>query len=137
MPVAVERCRDPGLGSHIIGMRCRRGFTLIEIIVAAFLFAVGVLALEATAVAALRGMRRSATVALVASVARARLERLAASRCADAIGGVDTTGAVISAWTVGPAAQGAATRGVTQTLTYQLDGAPRTLTLRSTFPCTR
>lgn len=102
---------------------CRPGFTLIEVVIAAFIFAVGALALEATAAAALRRMHRSAQLTTSASVAGSRLESLAASRCAALRGGTDTVRAVVSEWAVGPAAP--LVRPVTQALTYQLDGLRR------------
>lgn len=102
----------------------RSGFTLIELVIAAFVFAVGVLALEATAVTALRQLRRSADLSLAATVARTRLEKLAGSRCTGLAGGVDTIGAVVSSWSIVPTAA-PSIRGVSQTVTYKLDGAER------------
>lgn len=115
-------------------MRPRAGFTLIEVVIAAFVFAVGVLALESMAVTALRTMRRSADLNLAASVARARLERLAASRCADLQGGSDTIRSVVSTWTIQPTAS-AAIRAMAQTVSYTVDGTPRVDSYRSLFPC--
>src|SRR5688500_18266101 len=101
----------------------RAGFTLVELVIAAFIFAVGVLALEATAASALRRMHRSAQLALAASVARSRLESLAASRCAEIRSGGDTIRSIVSAWTAEAVAP--SLRSVTQTLTYPLDGSTR------------
>ncbi|MCR4339929.1 MAG: prepilin-type N-terminal cleavage/methylation domain-containing protein [Gemmatimonadaceae bacterium] len=115
-------------------MRTRPGFTLIEVVIAAFVFAVGVLALEATAVTALRQLRRAADLSLAASVARTRLETLAASRCAGLTGGVDTIGAVISAWSLEPTAS-PSIRGVSQTVTYELDGAERADSYHAMVQC--
>lgn len=112
----------------------RSGFALIEVVIAAFIFAVGILALEATAVAALRTMRRSASLALAASVARDRLEKLASSGCANLASGADTIPPVISTWTIEPTLS-PGIRAVTQTVAYPLDGAPRTDTYRAMFPC--
>ncbi len=116
-------------------VRSRRGFTLIEIVIAAFIFAVGVLALEATAVAALRQMRRSADLTLAASVARARLEKLAASSCTELRNGADTTNSIISTWTIEPTAS-PSIRAVTQAVNYRIDGKDRVDTYRSMVPCT-
>jgi len=112
----------------------RPGFTLIELVIAAFIFAVGVLALEATAASSLRRMRRAADLTLAASVARARLESLAASRCADLQNGTDTTRSVVSNWVVQETAQ-PGIRAVSQTIAYTLDGVPRMDSYRSTVPC--
>lgn len=115
-------------------VRLHSGFTLIEVVIAAFVFAVGVLALEATAVGALRSMRRSSDFALAASVARARLERLAASRCADLSNGADTIRGVVSTWSLDPAAS-LSIRAVRQTVSYTVDGAVRVDSYRAMFPC--
>src|SRR5688572_10531074 len=105
-------------------MRSRAGFTLVEVVVAAFVFAVGVLALEATAVGALRGMRRSSDLSLAASVARARLEKLASSRCSDLRNGVDTIRGVVSAWSLEPPPS-LSIRAVSQTVSHTVDGKAR------------
>lgn len=114
-------------------MRPRRGFTLLEVVLAAFVFAVGVLALEAAAINALRQMRRSADLTLAADVARARLETLASSRCSAVQSGTDTVRSVVSAWTVAPAA--GPVREVTQVIRYPIDGDHRTWSLRTSFRC--
>jgi prepilin-type N-terminal cleavage/methylation domain-containing protein len=112
----------------------RPGFTLIELVIAAFIFAVGALALEATAAASLRRMRRSADLALAVAVARSRFERLASSRCDQLQGGVDTIGSVVSVWAVEQSGSPIA-RAVSQTVTYRLDGASRSDSYRSVVPC--
>lgn len=114
--------------------KARPGFTLIEIVLAAFIFAVGVLALEATAASALLRMRRSAQLTLAASVARSRLEVLASSRCADLSSGSDTVRTIASAWIVEQSPfPGIAF--VTQTVQYALDGSVRADNYVAGFPC--
>lgn len=115
-------------------IRHRPGFTLIELVLAAFIFAVGALALEATAVASLRRMRRSADLALAAAVARSRLETLASSRCDLLEGGVDTIGPVVSGWAVEQSGS-PLIRVLSQTVTYRVDGATRLDSYRSFVPC--
>lgn len=124
----------PALAGYHCCVRPRPGFTLIEVVIAAFVFAVGVLALEAMAVTAVRTMRRSADLNLAAAVARARLEQLAASRCADLRSGSETIRSVVSTWTIEPTPS-AAIRATTQTVSYTLDGTPRADSYRSMFPC--
>lgn len=115
-------------------VHCRTGFTLIEVLFAAFIFAVGVLALEAMAASALLRMRRSAQLSLAASVARARLELLASSRCANLSSGTDTVRSIASAWVVDDAVR-AGIGTVNQTLRYSVDGAIRTDRYLASFPC--
>lgn len=113
----------------------RSGFTLVEVVIAAFIFAVGALALEATAASSLRRMRRSAQLTLAAGIARSRLESLAGTRCADLRGGSDTVRSIASTWIVEPVAA-RALRSVIQSVSYQLDGAARRDSYRSLVPCT-
>ena len=112
----------------------RSGFTLIELVIAAFIFAVGALALEATAVASLRRMRRSVDLAFAASVARSRLESLAAARCDALASGTDEVRGVVSTWTIEPTSL-ASVRAVSQTVAYTLDGRTRTDTYRTMVFC--
>jgi prepilin-type N-terminal cleavage/methylation domain-containing protein len=112
----------------------RSGFTLIELVIAAFIFAVGALALEATAVGSLRRMQRSADLTFAASVARSRLEALASSRCDALASGTHEVRGVVSSWTVEPTSL-VSVRAVSQTVAYTLDGRPRTDIYRSMVPC--
>lgn len=112
----------------------RKGFTLVEVVIAAFIFAVGVLALQATAASSLLRMRRSANLALAAAVARSRLETLAASRCATLESGTDTVRTVVSAWVIEETVR-PSMRGVTQTVSYTADGASRTDSYRAMIAC--
>lgn len=112
----------------------RSGFTLVEVVIAAFIFAVGALALEATAASSLRRMRRSSQLTLAAGIARSRLEFLAGARCVDLRGGSDTVRSVVSSWTVQPAGS-SSLRAVAQTLSYDLDGTRREDRYASVVPC--
>lgn len=112
----------------------RRGFTLIELVIAAFVFAVGVLALEAMAASSLRRMRRSAQLTLAASVARSRLEKLGAGRCVGLANGSDTVRGIVSSWAL-EATPNPAIRGVLQTVMYRLDGGERADTYRAMILC--
>lgn len=115
-------------------LELRSGFTLVELVIAAFVFAVGALALEATAIASLRRMRRSADLAFAASVARTRLETLAAGRCDALASGTDDVRGVLSSWTVESTAL-ASIKAVSQTVAYTLDGRPRTDVYRAMIVC--
>src|SRR5687767_9137913 len=114
-------------------LRSRPGFSLVEVVIAAFIFAIGALALEATAASSLRRMRRSSQLTLAAAVARSRLEALAGARCVDLRSGSDTVRSVVSTWTVqivtGPH------RAVTQTISYEVDGTQRHDSYRAVVPC--
>lgn len=112
----------------------RPGFTLIELVIAAFIFSVGILALEATAASSLRRLRRSADLALAAAVARSRLEALAAARCAALASGSENVHGVASSWTI-EATPLPSVRAVSQTVVYVLDGRQRTDAYRAMINC--
>jgi prepilin-type N-terminal cleavage/methylation domain-containing protein len=110
------------------------GFTLVELVVAAFIFAVGVLALEAMAASSLRRMHRSAQITLAASVARSRLESLGASWCADLEDGTDTVRSVVSSWMIQETTH-PGVRAVSQRITYKLEGEERTDRFTAAIRC--
>ena len=113
----------------------RSGFTLVELVLATFVFAIGALALEATLAESARRMHRSSQLTLAASVARSRMESLAGSRCDVLRNGSDTTRSVISTWTV--EVVGPSFRSVTQTVSYLLDGAARQDSYRALVRCSQ
>jgi prepilin-type N-terminal cleavage/methylation domain-containing protein len=101
----------------------RDGFTLLEVVLATALLAVGVLALASTARPVARRVDGGAAQSLVAAAAAARLEVLRAADCAD-LGDGDTVvaGRYRLHWTVG--ADGPL-RPVTVFATYRWAGADR------------
>lgn len=112
--------------------RTRRGFTLVELMVAMSILAVGVLGLAATAatVAKLVGGAKQQTLA--AAAAQSRLERLRAVPCAARAGGTDTSRGVIVAWTVDTVRR-AVKVGVA--VSFETTRGRRTRLYRSTMPC--
>ena len=112
--------------------RRRSGFTLVELMVAMAILAVGVLGLAATAatVAKLVGGSRHQTIAAVA--AQSRLERLRAVPCGARTAGTDTSRGVIVAWTVDSIKRGV---NVGVAVTFHTPRGRRTRLYRSTMPC--
>jgi len=86
----------------------RAGFTLVELLVAMMVFAVGMLALAATAASVTRMMGGAKRQTLAATVAQSRLEKLRSSPCASLTSGTETVRGITNTWTVT-----AVTRGVT------------------------
>ena len=82
----------------------RRGFTLVELIVAIVILSVGVLGLASTAAVVTRQIGGGAQQARAASVAQARFEILRGMSCVDYGGlpyaGVEDAGGFREAWTV-------------------------------------
>lgn len=110
----------------------RAGFTLVELMVAMAILAVGVLGLAATAatVAKLVGGTRHQSIA--AAAAQSRLEKLRAVPCASRTAGADTSRGVVVAWTV-DSVKRAVNVGVA--VSFQTPRGRRTRLYRSTMPC--
>jgi type IV pilus modification protein PilV len=114
-------------------MQARAGFTIVELLVALMIFAVGMLGLAATAGSVTRMMGGAKRQVIAATVAQTRLERLRSSPCASITSGSDTTRGVISTWTVS-----AVTRGmnITERVSFQTSKAGlRTRTYMTTIAC--
>ena len=114
------------------GTKSRAGFTIVELIVAMMVFAVGVLGLAATAASVTRLMGGARRQTIAANIAQSRLEKLRASPCGTLTSGADTVRGVINKWTVQ-----AVTRGVnvTDTLFYTSAQGGSTRVYKTTLPC--
>ena len=117
---------------HASGAKSRAGFTIVELIVAMIVFAVGVLGLAATAASVTRLMGGATRQTIAANIAQSRLEKLRASPCGTLTNGADTTRGVVSAWTVQPVTRGV---NVTETVIFPTQGGNRTRTYKTTLPC--
>jgi prepilin-type N-terminal cleavage/methylation domain len=78
----------------------RRGLSLVEVLVAMLVFAVGALGLAASSASLARQMSWNADRFRASALAMTRTEQIAASPCAVASGS-DRFGTVTSAWSVG------------------------------------
>lgn len=85
----------------------RAGFTLVELLVAMMVFAVGMLGLAATAASVTRMMGGAKRQTLAATVAQSRLEKIRSSPCASLVSGSETVRGITNTWTIT-----AATRGI-------------------------
>jgi prepilin-type N-terminal cleavage/methylation domain-containing protein len=83
-------------------LRARRGFTLVELMVAILLMAVGVLGLASTAVAVARLSGGAAQQTVAANVAATRFEQLRSASCSTIKAGSATTRGVSERWVVTP-----------------------------------
>lgn len=113
--------------------RARPGFTLIETVLAIFIFTVGALGLAATTAVITRSLAVAAARERSARIASARLETLRSLPCGGQSGSESSHG-FQSAWTVAPPSSGAS---IVERVTYLAAGTTRTDTYSATVPCAR
>ena len=111
----------------------RRGFTLVELLVAIVLIDIGVLALVAGGTVVVRqanDLRRRGAAIRAASN---RLEILGLLPCAATQGTIAGSPDLREHWSVSPGQNGV--REVTDSVAYTLSSGSRTFTVRTKFPC--
>ena len=81
-------------------LSARRGFTLVELLVALMVFSVGALAMVATSANVMTLITASKNRALAAAVATARFERLRAQMCASHTSDSASTNGIKESWDV-------------------------------------
>jgi type IV pilus assembly protein PilV len=114
--------------------QARRGFTIIELVVAIIIITVGVLALATGSAGVAKQMRSGNQAALAAVVAQSRLETIRSLGCSNLSSGTATTRGMTEKWSVSFISGRA--RAVTESVTY-VPRAQRTRTIgmRSVVPC--
>ena len=112
--------------------RPRRGFTVIEMIIAIIVMAIGVMGLAGTAryVAMQMGNGRSQTIA--ATFATKIADSLSARRCAAIASGSQTKRGVTITWTV---ADSIRTKWVTEQVQYTTKSGPKTVNYLTVIQC--
>ena len=116
-----------------LARRPRRGFTLIEMIIAIIVMSIGVMGLASTAsyVAQQMGSGNMQTVAAALSAKVA--DSLASRKCASLVAGSQTKRGVTVSWTVTTATR---VRTVDQTVTYKPKrGSTKSLSYRMVVQC--
>lgn len=119
--------------------RARRGgFTLVELLVAIVILAVGVLGLAATASVVTRQMTGAVHQSVAANVAYSRMERIRTGNCVAMADSSSPTGGVVTRnvterWRITKANNAIL---VYDTITYVVRGKKRTQVYHSEFPCT-
>jgi prepilin-type N-terminal cleavage/methylation domain-containing protein len=112
--------------------RARRGFTLIEVIIAIIVMSIGIMGLAGTAsyVAIQMGGGNAQTIA--ASIATKVSDSLSARRCAALVDGSQTKRGVTVSWAV---ADSGRTKWVSEQLQYRTRRGPRTLNYVTVIQC--
>ncbi len=114
--------------------RGAEGFTLIETIVALFLFSVGGLALAGTSAAVGRGLNTNAIRERASRIAASRLEILGAE-CTRATSGRESIEHIESEWTI--SSDDTSRVSVVESVRYTTWNGPRTDSYRAILSCPR
>ena len=92
--------RTPRRPNSQVRLRARRGWTLVELLVALMVFSVGALAMVATSANVITLTSGSKSRALAASLASARFELMRSQPCASHTSDSTTSNGVKQSWTV-------------------------------------
>ena len=104
-----------------------RGFTIVEVLVAIVIMALGVLGLAGTAGSVSRLIGGGAQQTLAANIAMSRFEQLRSTACSNVVAGTATMRGMTESW--GVTASGASLYTVTDTVTYVAAGGRHPLPL--------
>lgn len=110
----------------------RKGFTLVELIVAIIILVIGVLGLASAAAVVMRQITGSSFQNRAAAVAQSRFERLRAMPCANATDGTATADGITERWTVQMLNRSLQMQDV---VTWREKQTTRTITFTSLRPC--
>ena len=111
----------------------RRGITVVEVIVALVLVAVGLLAIAGTSALAFRTATSASRERLAVRQADRRLARLTAAGCASATAGTDSAAGMRERWSMADSLGGVAS--IEASVAWQAGARRRVLTLRSALVC--
>ena len=114
----------------------RRGFTLVEVMVAIVILSIGVLGLAATAGVVVRQMTGAVHQSVASTVAYSRMEKIRTSNCVAMkdSSGTATTRNVQEKWVIVGTA-GSHALLVYDTITYMVRGKKKTQAYHSEYPC--
>ena len=113
--------------------RARRGITVVEVLVALVLVAVGLLAMAGTSALAFRTAMAASRERLAVRQADRRLARLTAAGCASATAGTDSAAGMRERWSMADSLGGVAS--IEASVAWQAGARRRVLTLRSALVC--
>ena len=110
----------------------RRGFSLVEVMVAIVILATGILALAATSASVTRLISQGGSLGASAVAAEGQFELLRATPCGSLANGSTTAGKYTLAWTI---ASSNLLRTATVTVQYSTGRGTRTDTYTTTISC--
>jgi prepilin-type N-terminal cleavage/methylation domain-containing protein len=112
--------------------RPRRGFTVIEMIIAIIVMAIGVMGLAGTARYVAMQMGNGRTQTIAATFATKVADSLSARRCSSIVGGTQTKRGVTITWTV---ADSTKTKWVTESVQYKTKSGAKTVNYLTVIQC--
>ena len=112
--------------------RARRGFTLVELIIAIVILVVGVLGLASTAAVVMQQITASSMQTRAAMMGQSRLERLRSFPCANMTAGTATSNGITETWRV---TLNARTATLVNVVTWSERRVARSVTFTSERPC--
>lgn len=111
----------------------RRGFTLVELLVAVVLIDIGVLALVSGSAVVVRRTNEIRIRTAAERAAANRIQLLAAGVCAPASGSSPAGRDITEYWAAEPSVNGV--RELRDSVAFRLGGEPRSVVLRTRLPC--
>ena len=112
--------------------RSRRGFTIVENLLALVIFSVGLIVIAGTSVLIVKTVSATQSRVVAAAVAESRFDRIHATPCASRAGGSATTRGIPEVWTLNHLKRA---DDVTVTVTISSYHQRRTETFQSVLPC--
>ena len=110
----------------------KKGFTLIEILIAIVILSVGLLALAGTAAVIMTTLTSTQSRTIAAAVADSRFDRIGSTACASRASGSSVTRGVSESWMLTRLARA---DDVTVSVTFLTNHQRRTETFKSYIPC--
>ena len=110
----------------------KRGFTLVELIIAIIILVVGVLGLASTAAVVMRQITASSMQTRAAMRGQSRLEALRSMPCANMVNGTATSAGITETWRV---TVNARTATMVNVVTWTENKVTRSVTFTSERPC--
>jgi len=112
--------------------RARRGFTLVEMIIAIIVMSIGIMGLAGTATYVVRQVGEGSTQTVAAALAAQLTDSLSSRRCSNIVAGNQTKRRVTLTWTVDDSSR---TKWIRTQVQYPTKRGARTLNYQTVVQC--